>query len=333
MKSVASRALLAAAMLTSACSLVAADEYPSRIIKLVVAAPAGGGIDIVARLIQRVMSQQLGQKIIVDNRPGANGFLGAAFVASAPPDGYTIFTTVSAPVTNPAQYADLLRRRTAFQPISRVMASPFFLVIPEKSSLRMVGDLIAARKDPNQTIRYGHPGLGTVTYMATVLFNKMAGTKFVDIPYRGVRAGQATEHAERRAPVRLACSAGRSSRRSRLAHPRKFDRQALDPGTGHRPIAEAGVPGYDFELLGMDSCRPKPPGRSWTKIVALVAAEDHQDTKARFLALGMVPTLDTPEEFATIVRDQRTKDTALARKLNLKPECSAAVPFSDPSDG
>jgi tripartite-type tricarboxylate transporter receptor subunit TctC len=321
MKSVASRALLAAALLTNAGALSAAEEYPSRIIKLVVAAPAGGGIDIVGRLIERVMSQQLGQKIIVDNRPGANGFLGAAFVASAPPDGYTIFTTVSAPVTNALNAPISYDVETAFQPISRVMASPFFLVVPESSKLKTVGDVIAAGKDPNQTIRYGHPGLGTVTYMATVLFNKMAGTNFVDIPYRG-SAGQVQDTLSGELQFGLLAAPDALSRRNeglRILGVSTAKRSILAPDIP--TIAEAGVPGYEFELWHGLFAPAKTPRAIVDKIrAALAAAQEDQDTKARFLALGMVPTLDTPEEFATIVRNQRAKDTALARELNLKPQ-------------
>jgi tripartite-type tricarboxylate transporter receptor subunit TctC len=321
MKSVASRALLAAAMLTSACSLAAADEYPSRIIKLVVAAPAGGGIDIVARLIERVMSQQLGQKIIVDNRPGANGFLGAAFVAGSPPDGYTIFTTVSAPVTNPLNAPISYDVETAFQPISRVMASPFFLVVPESSKIKSVGELIAAGKDPNQTIRYGHPGVGTVTYMATVLFNQMAGAKFVDIPYRG-SAGQVTDTLSGELQFGLLAAPDALSRRNeglRILGVSSAKRSILAPDIP--TIAEAGVPGYDFELWHGLFAPAKTPRPVIDRIrSALAAALEDQETRARFLTLGMVPALDTPEEFAALVRNQRAKDSALAKELNLKPQ-------------
>ena len=110
MKSVASRVLLAAALLTSACSLVAADEYPSRIIKLVVAAPAGGGIDIVARLIERVMSQQLGQKIIVDNQARSERISRRRVRGQRTARRLHDFYDRLRPGDEPAQYADLLRR-------------------------------------------------------------------------------------------------------------------------------------------------------------------------------------------------------------------------------
>jgi len=161
MKRVVTTTLLAAALLVNAHGFASCEESPSRIVKLVVGAPAGGGIDIVARLIEPVMSQSLGQRIIVDNRPGANQSIGAGFVAHSPPDGYTMLISTSGPVTNALSAPVSYDPATAFQPISRVMTSPFFLVVPEKSKLKTVGDLIAAGKDPSQVIRYGHPGPGT----------------------------------------------------------------------------------------------------------------------------------------------------------------------------
>ena len=100
MKHAMTKLWLAAALFVNAQGFASCEEFPSRLIKLVVGAPAGGGIDIVARLIEPVMSQDLGQKIIVDNRPGANQSLGAGFVAHAPADGYTMLISTSGPVTN-----------------------------------------------------------------------------------------------------------------------------------------------------------------------------------------------------------------------------------------
>src|ERR1700716_4467163 len=100
MKRAMTKALLGGALLVSAHGVASCEESPSRLVKLVVGAPAGGGIDIVARLIEPVMAQSLGQKIIVDNRPGANQSIGAGFVAHSPPDGSTVLISTSGPVTN-----------------------------------------------------------------------------------------------------------------------------------------------------------------------------------------------------------------------------------------
>ena len=316
----APRALLLGALIASAYGVATADDYPSRIIKLVVAAPPGGGIDIVGRLIEPTMSQNLGQKIIVDNRPGANGIVGATFVAHAPPDGYTIFISTAGPVTNALNAPISYDVKTAFQPISRVMTSPFFLVVAESSKIKTVADLIAAGKDPKETIRYGHPGLGTVTHLVSALLGKMAGANFVAIPYRGT-AGQVQDTLSGQVQFGLLAAPDALSRRNdglRILAVSSAERSVLAPDIP--TIAESGVPGYDVALwhgLFAPAQTPRPIVERVRS--ALAAAQQDEAPRARFTALGMVPILDTPEQFATIVRSQLEKDAALAKELDLKP--------------
>ena len=316
----APRALLLGALIASAYGVATADDYPSRIIKLVVAAPPGGGIDIVGRLIEPTMSQNLGQKIIVDNRPGANGIVGATFVAHAPPDGYTIFISTAGPVTNALNAPISYDVKTAFQPISRVMTSPFFLVVAESSKIKTVADLIAAGKDPNETIRYGHPGLGTVTHLVSALLGKMAGANFVAIPYRGT-AGQVQDTLSGQVQFGLLAAPDALSRRNdglRILAVSSAERSVLAPDIP--TIAESGVPGYDVALwhgLFAPAQTPRPIVERVRS--ALAAAQQDEATRARFTALGMVPVLDTPEQFATIVKNQLDKDATLAKELDLKP--------------
>jgi tripartite-type tricarboxylate transporter receptor subunit TctC len=321
MARVAPRALIVGALIAGACGVVIADDYPSRIIKLVVAAPPGGGIDIVGRLIEPAMSQNLGQKIIVDNRPGANGIVGATFVAHAPPDGYTIFISLAGPVTNSLNVPISYDVKTAFQPISRVMTSPFFLVVPESSKIKTVADLIAAGKDPKETIHYGHPGLGTVTHLATELFAKMAGARFVGVPYRG-SAAQVTDTLSGQVQFSLLAAPDALSRRNeglRILAASTAERSVLAPDVP--TIAESGVPGYDVALwhgLFVPAQTPRPTVERIR--AALATAQQDEAIRARFTALGMVPVLDTPEQFATIVKNQLDKDAALVKELDLKPQ-------------
>jgi tripartite-type tricarboxylate transporter receptor subunit TctC len=266
------------------------------------------------------MSQNLSQKIIVDNRPGANGIVGATFVAHAPPDGYTIFISTAGPVTNALNAPISYDVKTAFQPISRVMTSPFFLVVAESSKIKTVADLIAAGKDPKETIRYGHPGLGTVTHLASALLGKMAGANFVAIPYRG-SAGQVQDTLSGQVQFGLLAAPDALSRRNdglRILAVSSAERSVLAPDIP--TIAESGVPGYDVALwhgLFAPAQTPRPIVERVRS--ALAAAQQDQATRARFTALGMVPVLDTPEQFATIVKSQLEKDATLAKELDLKP--------------
>ena len=212
-----------------------------------------------ARLIEPVMSQSLGQKIIVDNRPGANQSIGAGFVAHSPPDGSTMLISTSGPVTNALSAPVSYDPATAFQPISRVMTSPFFLVVPEKSKLKTVADLIAAGKDPSQVIRYGHPGPGTATHLATALLNKAAGTNFVGIPYRG-SAGQVQDTISGELQFGLLAAPDALSRRNeglRILGVSGATRSVLAPDIP--TIAEQGVPGIRCCALAWSVCACADP--------------------------------------------------------------------------
>jgi tripartite-type tricarboxylate transporter receptor subunit TctC len=315
------KTLLAAVLLVTTHGFAHCQDFPSRIVRLVVGASAGGGIDIVARLIEPTMSQRLGQKIIIDNKPGANQSLGAGFVAQAPPDGYTLLISTSAPMTNVLNAPISYDAATAFQPISRVMSSPFFLVVPQNSKLRTVAELIAAGRDPAQVIRYGHPGAGTTTHLATVLLAKMAGTNFVGIPYKG-SAGQVQDTINGELQFGLLAAPDALSRRNeglRILAVSSAARSALAPDVP--TVAEEGVPGYDVTLWhGLFAPAQTPRPIVETLRAALAAATRDEATRARFLALGMVPVVDTPEEFAAIVRDQAQKDSAAAKDLDLKAQ-------------
>jgi tripartite-type tricarboxylate transporter receptor subunit TctC len=317
MKRAMTTMLLTAAVLLSVHGFARCEDAPSRIVKLVVGAPAGGGIDIVARLIEPVMSQSLGQKVIIENRPGANQSLGAGFVAHSPPDGSTLLISTSGPVTNALNTPVSYDAATAFQPISRVMTSPFFLVVPEKSKLKTVADLIAAGKDRAQVIRYGHPGPGTATHLATELFNKMAGTNFVGIPYRG-SAGQIQDTISGELQFGLLAAPDALSRRNdglRILGASSAKRSVLAPDIP--TIAEQGLAGYDVALWHGLFAPAQTPRPVIERLRSALAQQD-DGVRARFLGLGMEPILDTPEEFSSIVKTQQEKDSALVKDLDLK---------------
>ena len=282
---------------------------------------AGGGIDIVARLIEPGLSRDLGQKVIVDDRPGGNATLGTGVVAHAAPDGYTILISTSGPVINALGGALTYDPERDLEPISRVMTSPFFLAVPQDPKFKSVSELIAAGRDLAQTIRYGHPGPGTTTHLATALFNAMAGTRFVDIPYHGA-AGQATDTMSGQVQFGLFAAPDALSRRDaglRILAVTSAQRSDLAPDIP--TVAESGLPGYEAELwhgLFVPTQTPRPVVLRIRSALAFALGDDA--IRARFLKLGMVPVIDTPEQFSKLVSAQRAKDIGLARELGLKAE-------------
>ena len=310
--------MLAGFLAIPATSPHAGEEFPSHVVKLIVPGLAGGGIDIVARLVEPAVSRNLGQRMIVDDRPGGNATVGAALVAHAAPDGYTILISTSGPIINALGAEITYDADASFQPISRVMASPFFLVVPQNSKFRTVAELVAAGKDPSQIIRYGHPGPGTATHLATALLDKMAGTHFVGIPYHGA-AGQANDTINGQLQFGLFAAPDALSRRDsgfRILAASSAKRSMLAPDIP--TIAESGVPGYEAELWHGLFAPAQTPLPIIERIrQALASALQDESTRSRFLALAMVPTLDTPNEFAAVVKSQKEKDLALVKSLKL----------------
>jgi tripartite-type tricarboxylate transporter receptor subunit TctC len=179
---------LAAAI--AACALVAtarAQDYPARPIKMVIAFPAGGPTDFVGRLLADKLKELLGQPVIIENKAGANGAIGADMVAKAAPDGYTLFlTTVGAVAITPNIRADMpYETMRDFAPVSLVVNNTTVLVVSPGLPVSSAKDLAAMAKAKPDTYAFASTGLGSMPHLALELFQASAGVKFVHVPYRG----------------------------------------------------------------------------------------------------------------------------------------------------
>ncbi len=187
-RSIRSTALSAALLLAGAALMPAdasAQAWPTRPIRLVVTFPPGGAPDILARLFSE--KAQLGQSVVVDNKPGAGGNIGAEFVAKAAPDGYTIVMgTVGTHAINGALYAkmpyDMVRD---FAPVSLVASAPNLLVVNNNLPVKTVSDLISYMKANPDKLSFGSPGVGTSVHVSGELFKSMTGTAMTHVPYKG----------------------------------------------------------------------------------------------------------------------------------------------------
>src|SRR5207302_3140094 len=164
-----------------------AQDYPARPVRLVVAFPAGGPTDFVARLLADKLKGILGQNVLVENKSGANAAIGADFVAKSDPDGYTLFfTTMSAMVLNPHLRADLpYQPARDFSPITRAVVTTEVLVVNAKSAIKTTKDLVDLAKQKNGALPMASTGVGSLPHLALELFQQATGINVVHVPYRG----------------------------------------------------------------------------------------------------------------------------------------------------
>ena len=177
---------VAGGMLAAAAPVVMAQAYPAKPVRMIAASSPGSAVDIVARIVAQKLGEQLGQQVIVDNRAGAGGNLGAELAAKAAPDGYTLFMGTPAHAINTGLYRklnyDLVRD---FAPVSQVTSGQYVIVVHPSLPVKSVRELIAlARAKPGQ-LNYASAGSGNATHLAGELFSSAARVKLVHVPYKG----------------------------------------------------------------------------------------------------------------------------------------------------
>ncbi len=296
----------------------ASAAYPDKPIRLVVPFPAGGGTDATARLIAGELSPLLGQPVVVENRAGAAGSIGAQAVADAAPDGYTLFfSTTGALVINPHLYANLRYDPiTDFTPIGPVASSANVLVVNPDVPARSVKELIALAKTKPEQMTYGSSGVGSSSHLAAVMLESLTGAKFTHVPYKG-SAPAVTDLVGGRidmmidnipSHVELA-----KSGRVRALGVSGIEPSPLFPGLP--TIAQAGVPGYDvtiwYAILGPAGL-PNDVVHKLSTLIRQVV--DTPAMKEKLEAIGSEPMLQAPEEFGAFLRKENDKWKDIVRK-------------------
>lgn len=319
--SAAARAVGAVVLLAVATGSVGGQEYPNRPITLVVPSPPGGGTDTSWRLIEPKLSEILGQKIIIENRPGASGNIGAAYAAKAPPDGYTLLALISSHVINPSIMKDIpYDIERGFAPISRSVMLPGVLVSPSALPPRNLQELIAyAKANPNR-LNFGSAGPGSMSHLMIELFAHMAGLKLQHVPYRGtapafndVLAGHVALMSADLMNVLPQIQAGKV----RAYGVTSAQRAAAAPDIP--TIAESGMPGYEaLQWFGLVAPAGTPPEIVAKLHAAVVRALADPGLKARFLDDSTTPMPSaSPEEFAAFIRAEKAKWAKVVRDAGL----------------
>lgn len=314
---------LTLALITSLSTGVVAaqtSDYPNKPIKIVVGFTPGGSTDAIGRQIANSFSNILGQSVIVENKPGANGNLATDFVRRAPPDGYTLFYTSIGHVTNPLIYKDAKYDPVKdFTPIGQVLAGPNLLVVPPNSRFKSVKELIDyGRANPGK-INFASSGIGSSLHLSGELFKQLSGVDMVHIPYRG--AGSLMPHlmsgqvdlAFPNLPTGIKLV---EQGQLRALGVTTSTRSAIAPNIP--TIEEAGVPKYDmstwYGLVGPADL-PAPILKKLTD--ALAQTMNDPEFKGRLVAQGMDPRPSSPQDFAKFIQSESTRWTAIMKEMKV----------------
>jgi tripartite-type tricarboxylate transporter receptor subunit TctC len=313
----------AAALLVSASTLSIAQSYPSRPIKLIVPLAAAGTGDTLSRTVGEQMARELGQPVVVENRPGAGGLVGTEFVAAAPADGYTLLAVSPSHVINPALYVnkktyDALRD---FEPIT-IMAHTHQVIVAHPSvAAKDLKELIAyAKKNPG-TLNYGSAGTGSATHLNMELFKSMAGVDIVHVPYKGstqarndVLSGQVQLAMDGLLPLQPLIKDGRlrplaitSSKRART--------------NPEIPTIGEVVPGYASDTWYGIIVPAGTPKDIIAKLhAAAVKALNSPAVRDRLQKLGAEPVGSSPEEFRKLLEREQALWAKVVRESGAKVE-------------
>ena len=309
-----------AAALSAVSRRARAQAYPSRPVRWVVTAAAGGSADILARLMGQWLSERLGQPFIVENRTGAGGNIGTESVVHAPPDGYTLHLTATSDAINATLYDKLnfsLLRDIA--PVASLIRGPFVMVVNSSFPAKTVPDFIAYAKANPGKINFASGGIGFATHIAGEMFKMMTGVDMVHVPYRGqapamvdLLAGQVQVMFD---PVVSSLSNIRAGKVRALAVTTSTRSEAL-PDV---PTVGDFVPGYEASVwFGVGA-----PGNTPAEIVGTLNKEINAGLanpriKARLADLGAVPMSMTPAEYGKFVADEVEKWGKVVRAANIK---------------
>ena len=300
-----------------------APHYPTRPVRIVIGFTPGGTPDITARLIGARLSDSLGQPVVIENRPGAGGTIGAKLVADANPDGHTLLSASASHVLQPSIYSklpyDTIRD---FAGITRTSSACYMLVTAVSSEVGTAKDLIAAARAKPGSFNFASAGSGSGTHFAGEMFVNAAGIDAVHVPYKGIPESLNDTIAGRvqffMSPIANAVSLVKEGKLRALGVSSR-ERDALVPEVP--TIAESGVSGYEsilwFGLL-TSARTPQSIVSRINREVARILREP--ELRARWLPIGLEPRPTTPAQFDRIVAEDAAAFAKLARAATIRAE-------------
>jgi len=300
-----------------------ADNYPSRSIRFVVPLAAGGGTDIISRLFAQKLTESWGQQLVVDNRPGAGGLIGAQIAATAPADGYTMMMVSSSFTVLPSMYSKMpYDTERDFAPVSRLITFPFLLVTYPSVQAKSAKELIAMANAKPGSINYASGGSGSAAHLAAELFKSLSASNFTHVPYKGTGAaitailsGEVAFGFYSESSTRDYIKAGRLKVLASTAARRSASLPDVPT------IAESALPGYEASTWAGVLFPSGTPGVIIKKLHAdLIRILGMPDMKDKIATLSFQPVGSSPEEFAATIKSEIVKWGKVVRESGAKVE-------------
>lgn len=309
-------------VLSGAVATVSAQDFPTKPIRIVVGFAAGGGVDKSARFIGKYLTEAMGQQVIVDNRPGAAGNIGANSVANSAPDGYTLLMA-NATLSMPGLFKNMpFDVRTDLVPVSLLAIGPSVLVAHPSMPIRNLKDMLdLARKRPNELF-YGSGGVGNITHLEMSLLNALTKTKMVHVPYKGSSpsiVGLLTGEVHVLFSSIPAALGQIRTNRMRAIAVSTIKRSSALPDVP--TVDESGVRGYDAASWYFVMAPAKTPSAIVDKLGgAMAKVLSASEIKATLVADGFEPMGLSPQESAKFLNDELKKWAEAIRIAGIKPE-------------
>ncbi len=314
-------------IITALCGLLAlnnvapAQDYPTRPVRMIVAVPPGGPADTLARLVGPKLSDALGQIVVIDNRPGANGIIAYDMAARSTPDGYTFVLVAAGVAINPSLYRnvpyDPIRD---FSPITLGITVPNILIVHPSVPAKSVTELVSEIKAKQGGFAFASAGNGTSGHLALEQFRLSTGTSFVHVPYKGggpALAETIAGQVQALFSIALAATPQVKAGKVRALAITSAQRSPVAPELP--TVAESGFPG--FEVIGWFGwLAPAGTGKAVVGKLnqGIVRALGMPDVNARLQSMSTVPVGNSPQEFARFVRSERDKWAKVIKAANIK---------------
>ena len=305
------------------CGTAFAQDFPNRPIHIVVPFAPGGGTDVLTRILAQQVAEEFKQQVVVDNKPGAGGSLGAGIVAKAPADGYTLYVASTATAMMPSLYKNLGFDPIAdFVPIALIGTSPFILVTSNSLPVKTLPEMIALAKAKPGTLSYGSAGTGSVNHVTMELFKVMAGVNILHVPYKGSSAALADViggQVSMMMDTVISATQQVKGNTVRALASTSAERSPLSPDLP--TVSELGPKGYEATVwYGLVAPKGVPEAIAQKLNMQFNKALAASAVRQRFAALGAEPVFSTRADFGKLIVAEEKKWTGVIKGANIRAE-------------